>query len=34
MLADPLALGADPAGAVTLVAAEWWRGFDDPVLAA
>ena len=32
-LAAPTALGADPAGAVAPVAADWWRGFDDPVLA-
>ena len=32
-LAAPAAYGADPAGAVAPVAADWWRGFDDPVLA-
>ena len=32
-LAAPAALGADPVQAVAPVAADWWRGFDDPVLA-
>ncbi|HSC65347.1 MAG TPA: TolC family protein, partial [Caldimonas sp.] len=32
-VAAPAALGADPAAAVLPIAADWWRGFDDPVLA-
>jgi len=32
-LTAPTALGADPASAGAPVAADWWRGFDDPVLA-
>jgi NodT family efflux transporter outer membrane factor (OMF) lipoprotein len=32
-LATPAALGAAPAAPVAPVAADWWRGFDDPVLA-
>ena len=32
-LAAPSALGAEPAGVVVPVPADWWRGFDDPVLA-
>jgi len=32
-MAAPAALGADAAAAVAPVAADWWRGFDDPVLA-
>jgi len=32
-LATPAGLGAAPAPAVAPVAADWWRGFDDPVLA-
>ncbi len=31
-LIAPATLGADPAAAVAPVAADWWRGFDDPVL--
>ncbi|HEY4956192.1 MAG TPA: hypothetical protein VII31_00135 [Caldimonas sp.] len=32
-LVAPAALGADAAPAVAPIAADWWRGFDDPVLA-
>src|SRR5436190_12341794 len=32
-LAAPASLGADPAGAAAPVVSDWWRGFDDPVLA-
>jgi len=32
-LATPAALGAAPVPAVAPIAADWWRGFDDPVLA-
>ena len=32
-LATPAALGAAPTPAVAPIAADWWRGFDAPVLA-
>ncbi len=32
-LVAPVALGADAAAKVDVVAADWWRAFDDPVLA-
>ncbi|HEV7577017.1 MAG TPA: TolC family protein, partial [Caldimonas sp.] len=32
-LIAPGALGADAAAAVAPIPADWWRGFDDPVLA-
>jgi NodT family efflux transporter outer membrane factor (OMF) lipoprotein len=32
-LTAPTALGAEAASAAAPVAADWWRGFDDPVLA-
>ncbi|MDQ6638373.1 MAG: RND transporter, partial [Pseudomonadota bacterium] len=32
-LLAPATLGADPAAAVAPIALDWWRGFDDPVLA-
>ena len=31
-LVAPATLGAEPAATVAPVAADWWRGFDDPVL--
>ncbi len=33
VLAAPTALGAEGPAAAAPVAADWWRGFDDPVLA-
>ena len=33
VLATPTALGAEGTAAAAPVAADWWRGFDDPVLA-
>jgi NodT family efflux transporter outer membrane factor (OMF) lipoprotein len=33
VLATPTTLGAEGAPGVAPIAADWWRGFDDPVLA-
>jgi len=32
VLASPAAVGADGAATAAPIAADWWRGFDDPVL--